>query len=167
MALIKCKECGHEISKTAQTCPNCGAKNIQAGLITQVAIWIFIFFIIWTFLIEPTKNILSDASVTSTEPVLEVISWKCDTSYGHTSVSGEVKNISGKSIENVMAVGNFKTKDGTFVKSADALIEYNPILAGQISPFKAMTANNPAIENCELAFKKLAGGTLKYKMLKK
>ena len=23
MALIKCKECGHEISKKAETCPNC------------------------------------------------------------------------------------------------------------------------------------------------
>ncbi len=27
MALIKCKECGKEISNTAISCPNCGAKN--------------------------------------------------------------------------------------------------------------------------------------------
>lgn len=27
MALISCKECKHQISKTAQTCPNCGEKN--------------------------------------------------------------------------------------------------------------------------------------------
>ncbi|MDD2720842.1 MAG: zinc ribbon domain-containing protein [Gallionella sp.] len=26
MALIKCRECGHEVSDTAKTCPNCGAK---------------------------------------------------------------------------------------------------------------------------------------------
>ena len=25
MALIKCTECGHEVSDKAQTCPNCGA----------------------------------------------------------------------------------------------------------------------------------------------
>lgn len=25
--LIKCRECGHEISKRAKTCPNCGAPN--------------------------------------------------------------------------------------------------------------------------------------------
>lgn len=27
MALIKCNECGKEISDTAVSCPNCGAKN--------------------------------------------------------------------------------------------------------------------------------------------
>jgi hypothetical protein len=27
MALTPCIECGHEISKEAKTCPNCGAKN--------------------------------------------------------------------------------------------------------------------------------------------
>jgi hypothetical protein len=27
MALIKCKECGHQISKNAATCPSCGATN--------------------------------------------------------------------------------------------------------------------------------------------
>lgn len=26
MALIKCKECGHQVSSAAPTCPNCGAK---------------------------------------------------------------------------------------------------------------------------------------------
>ena len=25
MALIKCKECGHEVSDSTETCPNCGA----------------------------------------------------------------------------------------------------------------------------------------------
>lgn len=27
MALIKCRECGHEIANSAKTCPNCGAQN--------------------------------------------------------------------------------------------------------------------------------------------
>ncbi len=25
-ALKKCKDCGHEVSKTAEACPNCGAR---------------------------------------------------------------------------------------------------------------------------------------------
>lgn len=29
MSLVKCKECGKEISTTAATCPHCGAKNQQ------------------------------------------------------------------------------------------------------------------------------------------
>ena len=31
MALIKCKECGKEISSKADTCPNCGVKNKKRG----------------------------------------------------------------------------------------------------------------------------------------
>jgi len=27
MALKKCKECGHDMSTSAQNCPNCGARN--------------------------------------------------------------------------------------------------------------------------------------------
>lgn len=34
MAMIKCQECGHEISDKAKTCPNCGAKlSFQRGTI--------------------------------------------------------------------------------------------------------------------------------------
>ena len=29
MSLIKCKECGHEVSDTASVCPNCGAPVIK------------------------------------------------------------------------------------------------------------------------------------------
>jgi hypothetical protein len=32
MALIKCRECGREISSLAAACPNCGAPNIQGAI---------------------------------------------------------------------------------------------------------------------------------------
>jgi predicted amidophosphoribosyltransferase len=47
MSLVKCKECGQEISDTANKCPNCGAptpKNKKSKLII-IAIIIFILFI--------------------------------------------------------------------------------------------------------------------------
>ena len=31
MALAKCKECGHQIAKSAPTCPNCGVKDPGKG----------------------------------------------------------------------------------------------------------------------------------------
>jgi hypothetical protein len=34
MALINCKECNHEISELAATCPHCGAPNTQLMPIT-------------------------------------------------------------------------------------------------------------------------------------
>jgi len=35
MALTKCKECGHEIAKSAAACPNCGAKVKRTGCFTM------------------------------------------------------------------------------------------------------------------------------------
>jgi hypothetical protein len=36
MALIKCSECGKEVSNKADACPNCGAKVKKASLITKI-----------------------------------------------------------------------------------------------------------------------------------
>jgi len=45
MALKKCKECGHEISSDAKTCPNCGKKqgiSTTVGCLTIIVVFIFI-----------------------------------------------------------------------------------------------------------------------------
>ncbi|NJO35715.1 MAG: zinc ribbon domain-containing protein [Rhodospirillales bacterium] len=41
MALIKCKECGKEISRSAKTCPNCGYKPRRTSFLT----WLVTIFI--------------------------------------------------------------------------------------------------------------------------
>ena len=43
MALIKCKECNREISKSAKTCPSCGAKNKQTGFFTKLVLGLIVF----------------------------------------------------------------------------------------------------------------------------
>ena len=55
-ALNKCKDCGHEISKTAEACPNCGARlkrrwNEVGSFVTTLffvtlCILIFIFVLV-------------------------------------------------------------------------------------------------------------------------
>jgi hypothetical protein len=95
-------------------------------------------------------------------PPLEVLSWSCSKEYSYIFVKGEVKNVSSNAIENVMAIGTFRTNDGTFVKSRDALIDYNPLLPGQVSPFKAGDTNNPAIKKCEVSFKTLWGKAINF-----
>ncbi len=91
---------------------------------------------------------------------LEVQSWRCTKEYSYVFVQGLVKNLTAESLKNVMVVGIFKTSSGDFVKTADALIEYNPILPGQTSPFKAGTTDNPEIKKCFIEFKHLMGGTI-------
>ena len=57
MALINCKECGKEISTTAENCPHCGCRTTHGrsiteakGLLAQYAIWV-ILIIIGVFLL--------------------------------------------------------------------------------------------------------------------
>lgn len=93
---------------------------------------------------------------------LQLLSSSSERAYGYITRSGEVKNISDSSLENVMAVVSYYTEDDTFVKSADALIDYNPILSGQTSPFSVITTDNPAITKLRISFKYLFGGTISY-----
>lgn len=46
MALKKCKECGHQVSKKAETCPSCGNKLKSKWKLQTVGclFWIVVFF---------------------------------------------------------------------------------------------------------------------------
>jgi hypothetical protein len=48
--LVKCKECGHEISKSAKACPNCGAKQKKTGFFTKVFLFFGFLWIVGTFM---------------------------------------------------------------------------------------------------------------------
>lgn len=95
------------------------------------------------------------------ESDLEVLNWKWYRSSDYyVEAAGEVKNISGEPLENVTAVVSFYTKDGTFVTSSEALVDFNPILPGQVSPFHVIETFNPEMSKANLQFKFLLGGTI-------
>lgn len=75
-------------------------------------------------------------------------------------VEGQVKNISSESLRSVAAVTTWYDKAGGFITSDDAIIDYNPILPGQTSPFKTMSRTNPAMEKYSVEFKFLMGGAI-------
>ena len=54
------------------------------------------------------------------------------------------------------------TKNGSFITSQSTLIEYNPILGGQTSPWKVMAKHNPAMAEARVEFKQMFGGTLEH-----
>ena len=58
MALVKCKECGHEISKKAEICPNCGAKRKKG---TSLATWFVLILIILFFIAFQQQSDYSSA----------------------------------------------------------------------------------------------------------
>jgi hypothetical protein len=80
--------------------------------------------------------------------------------YGYYIVEGQVKNLTDRSLENVTAVATWYDRNGQFISSDDALIEYNPLLPGQTAPFKTMTRGNPEMKRFSVEFKHLFGGRL-------
>ena len=92
---------------------------------------------------------------------IELLEWRWSRkSEDFIKVEGLVKNISDASLKSVEAVVTFYAVGDRFVTSESALIEYNPVLSGQASPFDIIVNNNPAIFRGEIEFKFLTGGTI-------
>ena len=50
--LVQCKDCGKEVSKSAKTCPHCGAKDPYEGsagwgCLAVIFLLVLLYFILW------------------------------------------------------------------------------------------------------------------------
>jgi TPR repeat protein len=86
--------------------------------------------------------------------------WGVSDAESFVEAHGQVKNISNDRLTNITAVVTFFTEDGKFITSDEALISYNPILPGQVSPFKLICTRNPAMSSASIDFKQLLGGSI-------
>lgn len=96
------------------------------------------------------------------QPVLELLSFRCTRDRGWFEVEGEVRNESGTPLDGIVAVATQRTAKGELVKSEDALVDYQPIMPGQASPFKVTSRGNPLSKKCEVAFKRFWGGEVRW-----
>ena len=95
------------------------------------------------------------------EADLELTAFKWSQNGTFATVEGMVRNISGDRLENVEAVVIFTDANRDFVTSDSALIDYNPILANQDSPFSVIVRYNPAMRSSRVEFKSLFGGEIR------
>lgn len=188
MPLVTCSDCGKQHSDAAQACPNCGRPNAEvrgaasalahppqppkkssssslAGCLVLILLGVFLWHLGQSSGDRPTggspvRGVVPAPPPSPSGPSLEIESWRWSTAHGYAKAEGQVRNISGKSLENVTAVVTFYDKDGKFITSADSLIDYNPILSGQVSPFSVLARYNPAMGKATLEFKYLMGGTI-------
>jgi len=164
----KCKQCQTEIDSKAKKCPHCQSDlrswPSRHPILTFLALLIFVPMFIGV--ISSDKKEISNSNsnpandIVVEQPSLELLNFSCSAQSDFFIIEGQVKNISDKSIKNVAAVGNTYTNNNDFVTSDNALIDYNPILSGQISPFKIIITGNPAIKKCTVDFKELFGGSI-------
>ena len=104
----------------------------------------------------------ADAAAVPTEPEyqLKLRAMNCSIDYGYVTVEGTVTNLTSAPFASLVAVGLFFDGKGDFIKSDQGLVDYQPLLAGQTSPFKVITIGNPAIRRCNVTFKEFWGGPL-------
>jgi hypothetical protein len=74
--------------------------------------------------------------------------------------TGFVRNISDKPLKDVQVVIEWTDESGTPISSDDALIDYNPLLPGQESPWDVYGNYNPALTQYRVRFKEFFGGTI-------
>ncbi len=85
--LIQCKDCGHQISKNAASCPNCGAKPKRTSIIT----WLALIFIGIPVLMAVFSNSSNDEISTPTETESTSMSL-ADTESNETTVPEPASN---------------------------------------------------------------------------
>lgn len=79
---------------------------------------------------------------------------------GYWYVEGEVKNLTADPLPRVTAVSTWYTKDDQFITSDEALVDYDPLMPDQASPFKTITRGNPQMSKYKIEFKRLLGGMI-------
>ncbi len=93
MAIIKCKECGSEISNKAESCPKCGAKvNRTHPVFKVIGGILLLLFAVSVFM---PKDETADASAVSTEnpdaPTFETTARKIAAAYSENTVAADNK----------------------------------------------------------------------------
>ena len=93
--LIACKDCGHQVSKNATQCPNCGAKIKRSSPILNIIVGIILFSIVWAMVkscssetpnqstttqntAQPLTDNASVAQATPTEKPTTASNWRYD-----------------------------------------------------------------------------------------
>jgi len=134
--------------------------SVVRGAFIAVVVGGFFYACVSSCLRAVAPEAYQSAPAKAASPELELQNWSWHSEYGYAILEGAVKNISGDPINGVEAVASFYDKDGAFITSDTALVAYQPVLAGQTTPFKVMATWNPAMKSAYVEFKRFWGGTI-------
>lgn len=156
------------IPKEAKVCPHCRKKQGTSVLTWVVAIFFGIIFIgtCSSIIGQNTRKTSTVATENraqfniNTETSIELQNWHWRLEHSYIITEGSIKNITDKSIDNIVAYVNLYDNKGDFITSDHALIDYRPLLPGQTSPFKIISTYNPAMNKAAVDFKTFGGKTL-------
>lgn len=96
------------------------------------------------------------------EVVLVLEEWHFGSEHGFMIARGRVTNNTNRPLEAVKVVVQYFTSTGQFVRSDWGLVEYNPILPGQTSPFEVIGTDHPSIAKGSISFTTILGTPLSF-----
>jgi tetratricopeptide (TPR) repeat protein len=92
--------------------------------------------------------------------VLELRSSRMYRDGPYVKITGEVSNISDRSYEGIIAVGQFYDGKGSLVKTSEARLDQDVLAPRTISAFTVMTSDDPSIGRWTIQFKTAGGASL-------
>ena len=145
--MIKCKTCGADIAKSAKICPHCGAKK-KPGVF-RVLMGTFLIFIGLCAIVGALSGGSGSKSPTSDQNAVQAINNSASKQkleevsapaiatgdYGNKTISGSLKNVSGKTISYVQITFALYDNDGAQVGTAVANI--NNLTADSVWKYSA------------------------------
>jgi hypothetical protein len=102
----------------------------------------------------------SDQKNEQTSPQLALLASHRDAESDWPTIEGQVQNISGVAIRAVQVVVNWYSRDGASISSEEGLIDFDPLLPSQVSPFKVPSRPNPEKVKYSVMFKSISGSTI-------
>ena len=91
---------------------------------------------------------------------LELLAFHWSARGSYVTAEGRIKNISGRRLEGIQAVVEWEDGKGNFITSGSAVIEFNPLMPDQTSPFKVIERYNPEMVRALVNFKLIFGEKL-------
>jgi hypothetical protein len=137
--------------------------------IIKISVAVLFGFLVLAVYIAPKNNSTPASAATTAPPAakapqskaeIQLLNFECSRAHGFMTVDGEIRNISSSPINNLMIVASHYTSDKKFIRSDSGMVEYNPLMPGQTSPFKAMGTDNPMMSKCHVGFKRMFGGAI-------
>lgn len=159
MAIVKCRECGNEISTTAKSCPKCGAKMPKrTSVITWViaGVMMLLLFNFFSYINEGAKNPtpkLVDQRIKVMEKVDVNIRWSKGGFDNVMIAEVTIKNGSDKAIKDISVLCVLKGNSGTSLGKLEHTI-YEVVKAKKTRVFKdinmGLINSQAAIANCKI-----------------
>lgn len=116
--------------------------------------------------VEGSDNTVDNAPIPD-EPQLAKGSEHFGKESDYNIVSGEITNMGNEKLDDVEATTTFYDSDGNVVKTADAVIDFNPLMPGQTSSYKTMATDNPLIKTEKTEFHSMGGPLIPYSLKSK